>query len=55
MFVFVAGWDSLSPEERLLPLNEKIAIVCKHAGLSIFITSFTDLAAFAIGATTVSL
>ena len=53
MFVFVAGWDNLSPDEKLLPLNEKIAIVCKHAGVSILITSLTDFAAFGIGGITV--
>ena len=54
MFVFVSTWDNLRPDERLLPLKEKIALVCKHAGVSILITSVTDVAAFGIGATTVN-
>ena len=53
MFVFVAAWDNLSPEEKTKPLPEKIALMTRHAGVSILITSLTDFAAFTIGATTV--
>ncbi|XP_075238943.1 patched domain-containing protein 3-like [Convolutriloba macropyga] len=53
MFVFVAAWDNLSPEEKTKPLPEKIALMTRHAGVSILITSLTDFAAFTIGATTI--
>ena len=55
MFVFVAAYDNLSSEEKKgLEVSEKIALMVKHAGVSILITSLTDFSAFAIGASTVS-
>ncbi len=53
MFVYVAAWDNLAPDEQLLPLAEKIALMTKSAGVSVLVTSLTDFVAFAIGATTV--
>ncbi|XP_075245767.1 patched domain-containing protein 3-like isoform X2 [Convolutriloba macropyga] len=53
MFVFVAAWDNLTPEEKTKALPEKVALMTKHAGVSILITSLTDFAAFLIGATTI--
>ena len=53
MFVFVAAWDNLTTEEKKLPVSQKIALMTKHAGVSILITSLTDFAAFGVGASTV--
>lgn len=55
MFVILACWEDLAKEEKKLPLHEKIALMMKHAGVSITITSFTDVIAFLIGASTVSI
>lgn len=44
--------DNLSNEEKQLPIPERMARAMKHAGVSITVTSVTDIAAFAIGATT---
>lgn len=53
MFVILSCWDDLDEEERKLPLPEKIGLMLKHAGVSITITSFTDVIAFIIGSSTV--
>ncbi|XP_063724453.1 NPC intracellular cholesterol transporter 1-like [Symsagittifera roscoffensis] len=53
MFVFVAAYDNLSSEEKGFEVSEKIALMVKHAGVSILITSLTDFSAFAIGASTI--
>jgi len=42
--------DILGPEGTPV---ERVAEAMKHAGLAITVTSFTDLAAFVIGASTV--
>lgn len=54
MLVIMSCWDELPPENQRLPLPERIGIMLKHAGVSITITSFTDVIAFIIGASTVS-
>jgi len=43
--------QSLSCSDKNVPIKEKVALALKHAGLSITVTSMTDMAAFAIGAT----
>ncbi|XP_046631548.1 uncharacterized protein LOC124311207 [Daphnia pulicaria] len=53
MFVIVQCWSNLSKEEMKRSLPVRIGITMKHAGVSITITSVTDFAAFAVGATTV--
>ena len=53
MFVYVAAWDNLTPHEQELPLTEKIALMTKHAGVSVLVTSLTDFVAFTVGAITV--
>lgn len=53
MFVIIQALDNLSAEEKLMPIPERMARALKYAGVSITVTSVTDIAAFAIGATTV--
>lgn len=53
MFVIVQCWSNLNKEEMKRSLPARIGITMKHAGVSITITSVTDFAAFAVGATTV--
>ena len=53
MFVIVQCYDQLLPEERQLPMPERIGLTMKHAGMSILVTSVTDVCAFAVGSTTV--
>lgn len=53
MFVIVEAWRNLTPHEMTLPLVERMALSLKHAGVSVTVTSITDIVAFAIGASTV--
>ncbi|XP_078317578.1 patched domain-containing protein 3-like isoform X2 [Crassostrea virginica] len=53
MFVIVEAWKNLTPEEQKLSLPEQVAMTMKHAGVSVTVTSVTDIVAFAIGASTV--
>ena len=46
--------DNLSQDEKKLPANERVAKAMKHAGVSITVTSVTDMAALLISSTTVS-
>lgn len=54
MFVVVESWKNLTSSEQKLPLEERVALALKHAGVSVTVTSITDAVAFAIGASTVS-
>ena len=54
MFVIVQAWENLDHSIHL-HVHEKVALTLRHAGMSITVTSLTDIAAFAIGATTVSI
>ena len=54
MFVIIETWKNLSPEEENLEVPEKMAKTLSRAGVSITVTSITDMVAFGIGATTVS-
>ncbi|XP_033117064.1 NPC intracellular cholesterol transporter 1-like [Anneissia japonica] len=53
MFVIVQAWDNLTADEKAKPVHEKSALALKHAGVSITVTSVTDMIAFAVGATTI--
>ncbi|XP_012942197.1 protein patched homolog 3 [Aplysia californica] len=53
MFVIIETWKNLSPEEEKLETPNKIAVTLSRAGVSITVTSITDMVAFGIGATTV--
>lgn len=53
-FVIVQAWNCLTPAERRKPLIDQAGNALKHAGVSITVTSVTDVIAFGIGATTVS-
>ncbi|KAK6641750.1 hypothetical protein RUM44_013465 [Polyplax serrata] len=53
MFVIISCWKHLTGEERKLRHEEKIAVALKHAGVSITVTSITDLMAFLIGSFTI--
>jgi len=53
MFVIVGAWTNLSSEEKKRPIPEKVAMALKHAGVSITVTSVTDIVAFSIGGSTV--
>lgn len=53
--MIVQAWNRLTPDERKLPLVEQAGHALRHAGVSITVTSITDMVAFGIGATTVSL
>lgn len=54
MFVMMACWDDLSTTQKRLPLHERIGLMLKHAGVSITVTSVTDVLAFIVGSSTVS-
>lgn len=53
MFVMNACWRNLSPAESKKSLPVKIGLMLEHAGVSIVITSFTDIVALLIGAITI--
>ena len=46
--------DNLTPEEKLLPAAERVGLSMKLAGVSITVTSITNMFAFLIGATSVN-
>ena len=54
MFVIVESYKRLTPQQHALPVEERIALTLRHAGVSITVTSITDIVAFGIGASTVS-
>ncbi|RZC34597.1 patched domain-containing protein 3-like [Asbolus verrucosus] len=53
MFVIMACWEELSKEQKKLPVPERIGLMLKHAGVSITVTSVTDILAFIIGSSTI--
>ncbi|KAG6455397.1 NPC intracellular cholesterol transporter 1 [Manduca sexta] len=53
MFVMNACWKNLSEAESKKSLPVKVGLMLKHAGVSIVITSFTDVVALLIGAITI--
>ncbi len=46
--------DNLGPENKKLDIPERLGHTMKHAGVSITVTSITDMAAFLIGSSTVT-
>lgn len=53
MFVMNACWNNLPEAAAQKSLPVKIGLMLKHAGVSIVITSFTDIVALLIGAITI--
>ncbi|XP_066915563.1 patched domain-containing protein 3-like [Clytia hemisphaerica] len=55
LFVIIQTWDNVCMEQTKIQesVPEKISRTMKHAGVAITVTSFTDICAFLIGATTV--
>jgi Niemann-Pick C1 protein len=56
MFVILQCWNNLYPSsltKHKLSLPERMGTAMKHAGVSITVTSLTDIAAFGVGASTV--
>lgn len=49
MFVIVQSLENLTPKQKSLPVPQRIGLTMKHAGVSITVTSLTDMAAFLIG------
>ena len=56
MFVIVQCWSNIQkdPLNAGLSLPDRIGIALKHAGVSVTVTSLTDVFAFSVGAVTVS-
>lgn len=52
-FVIVETWKRVDRENPEKPLEEKMALTMKHAGVSITVTSISDFAAFAAGISSV--
>ncbi len=55
IFVMMACWRQTQARHYRNSIPEKMALMLQHAGSSITVTSFTDVVAFAIGASTVGL
>ncbi|XP_052073825.1 NPC1-like intracellular cholesterol transporter 1 isoform X1 [Mytilus californianus] len=53
MFVIVEAWKNLTHVEQKLSLVQRMALTLKRAGVSVTVTSVTDIVAFAVGASTV--
>lgn len=55
LFVMMACWRQIQVKFSHHSIPEKMALMLSHAGASVTVTSFTDVVAFAIGASTVSI
>lgn len=55
IFVIMSCWRQVESMHTGCSVAERIGLMLKHAGTSITVTSFTDVVAFLIGASTVSL
>ena len=55
LFVIVQSWENIGgPIQDHRSIPEKISLAMRHAGVSVLVTSVTDICAFAIGSATVS-
>ena len=52
-FVIMTTWNRVHSANKDTSVEERIALTMQHAGVSISITSFSDLVAFACGISTV--
>lgn len=56
MLVIIACWDDIhSNNNKQTDLPHRIGLMLKHAGVSITVTSITDVVAFIIGSSTVNI
>ncbi|XP_066936303.1 patched domain-containing protein 3-like [Clytia hemisphaerica] len=54
LFVIVQSWDNIGgPKRDHRSVEEKISLAMRHAGVSVLVTSVTDVCAFLIGAATI--
>lgn len=57
MFVIMQCWNNLFPDclskRSKIAIPDRMGMALKHAGVSITVTSLTDIAAFGVGASTV--
>jgi predicted RND superfamily exporter protein len=53
MFVIMECWHNQPAEMASLPLADRVGHTMRHAGISITVTSITDVMAFGLGAFTV--
>ncbi|XP_060594980.1 NPC intracellular cholesterol transporter 1-like isoform X2 [Ruditapes philippinarum] len=51
-FVIITTWNRINKHNKQFPIEERIAITMQHAGVSVTVTSFSDLVAFACGIST---
>ena len=53
-FVIITTWNRINKQGKQYSIEERVAITMQHAGVSVTVTSFSDLVAFACGISTVS-
>ena len=54
-FVIMTTWTRVNSANKDISIEERIALTMQHAGVSISVTSFSDLVAFACGISTVNI
>jgi Patched family. len=54
MYIILACWKNLNLGNSKVSLPEKMGQTLQHAGVSITVTTMTDIAAFLVGSLTVS-
>ena len=52
-FVIITTWNRINKANQDLTIEERIGLTMQHAGVSVTVTSFSDLVAFACGISTV--
>lgn len=53
MFIMMASWRQIPASKNNLPIEQRLGLMLKHAGVSITVTSVTDIVAFLVGASTI--